>query len=258
MEINFKDKVVVVTGAAGGLGLAISEAFAVCGARVAACDLKNTAEKIKEIKEKGFTIYGYDFDITDSDSVAEKMEEIRRELGDIDILINNAGINVGPDQRKTIENFDDKWWHAIQDVDLGGVYNCSKAAINNMGENGGVIINISSIVGMVPLRNQCSFAAAKAGVINLSKAMAIELAEKNIRVNVICPGTIGIEVTNLLWQNDDAMKGLLAHIPQGRQGKPSDIANATLFLASDMAAYITGAVLPVDGGWTAGGFARNF
>ena len=258
MEINFKDKVVVVTGAAGGLGLAITEAFAKCGARVAACDLKNTGEKIKELTEKGLSVYGYDFDITDSSIVREKMKEIRSELGDIDILINNAGINVGPDQRKTIENFDDKWWHAIQDVDLGGVYICSKAAINNMGENGGAIINISSIVGMVPLRNQCSFAAAKAGVINLSKAMAIELAEKNIRVNVICPGTIGIEVTNLLWQNDEAMKGLLAHIPQGRQGKPSDIANATLFLASDMAAYITGAVLPVDGGWTAGGFARNF
>ena len=258
MELDFNGKVVIITGAAGGIGKSLAYEFAKNGARVAACDLKNTEERISDIKEDGLIIKGYDFDITNTDSVSEYMKKISEDLGAIDILVNNAGINVGPDQRKTIEDFDDKWWQAIQSVDLNGVYNCSKNAIKYMNKEGGAIVNISSVVGMVPLRNQCSFAAAKAGVINLTKAMAIELASKNIRVNAIAPGSIGIAVTNELWKNDDLMKGLIAHIPQGRQGTPKDIANAVMFFASGLASYITGAVLPVDGGWTAGGYARNF
>ena len=125
-------------------------------------------------------------------------------------------------------------------------------------KEGASIVNISSIVGMVPLRNQCAFTAAKAGVINFTKAIAMELAPKGIRANVICPGTIGIAITNTLWQKDDAMQKLLSHIPMERQGKPEEIANATAFLASNYASYITGAVVPVDGGWTCGGYARNF
>lgn len=257
MVIRYDGKVVVVTGAAGGLGRAMVENFAKCGAAVAACDLRDTAEKLSDLMNAG-NIHCYDCDVSNAQSVADTMDKIASELGHIDVLVNNAGINVGPDQRKTIENFDDQWWHNIQKVDTDGVYYCSKHAIRNMGENGGVILNISSVVGLVPLRNQCSFAAAKAAVCNLTKAMAIELAGKNIRVNAIAPGTIGIAVTNVLWTNDDAMKALLAHIPQGRQGTPQDIANAVLFFCSDLASYITGAVLPVDGGWTAGGYARNF
>lgn len=258
MNITFENKVVVVTGAAGGIGKAIVEGFAKSGAKVAACDLKSTEEKISEIAADGLSIKAYDFDITDAESVDCAMKKIAAELGPIDVLVNNAGINVGPEQRKTIENFDDNWWHAIQNVDLNGLYNCSKRAIKLMNPEKAAIVNISSIVGLVPLRNQCSFAAAKAAVVNLTKAMAIELAEKNIRVNAIAPGTVGIAVTNKLWQKDDAMKGLLAHIPQGRQGTPEEIANSVMFMASDAASYITGTVLAVDGGWTAGGFARNF
>ena len=185
------------------------------------------------------------------------MKKINADFGKIDVLVNNAGINVGPGGRKTIDEFDDGMWQAILNVDLNGVYNCSKKAVAYM-KDGGAIINVSSVVGMVPLRNQCSFAAAKAAVINLSKAMAMELADKNIRTNVVAPGTVAIEITNKLWQDDSAMKSLLAHIPQKKQGKPGDIANAAMFLASDLAQYINGAVLPVDGGWTAGGYARNF
>ena len=258
MNISFSDKVVVVTGAAGGIGQAIVEGFARSGAKVAACDLRNTEEKFSELKNEGFEIKGYDFDITDIECVKDAVSKIIADFGNIDILVNNAGINVGPEQRKTIDEFDDNWWKAIQNVDLNGVYNCSKAIINNMNKAGGAIVNISSVVGLVPLRNQCSFAAAKGAVVNLTKAMAIELADKNIRVNAVAPGTIGIAITKELWKNDDTMKALLAHIPQGRQGKPHEIADAVMFLASDAATYITGAVLPVDGGWTAGGYARNF
>lgn len=252
MEISFLNKVVVITGAAGGIGKAMAKRFILDGAKVILCDLKGAISVANELGG-----YGYEFDITNREEVANAMQKIATDFGGIDVLVNNAGINVGPNERKTVESFSDKWWDSILKVDLDGTYNCSKLAIPYMKE-GSSIVNISSIVGMVPLRNQCAFTAAKAGVINFTKAIALELAPKGIRANVICPGTIGIAVTNELWKNDDSMKGLLSHIPMGRQGLPEEIANATAFLASNLASYITGAVLPVDGGWTTGGYARNF
>lgn len=256
MIIDFKNKVVVITGAAGGIGMGIVKRFADDGATVALCDLRGAIDAAKKFDGIG-KVVGYDFDITDRESARCAMQRINDELGGIDVLINNAGINVGPDERKTVDEFSDKWWDAIIKVDLDGTYNCTKLALPYMKE-GGAIINVSSIVGMIPLRNQCAFTAAKAAVINFTKAIAMELAPRGIRANVICPGTIGIAITNTLWKENSAMQGLLSHIPMGRQGTPDDIANASAFLASDMASYITGAVLPVDGGWTCGGFARNF
>lgn len=257
MVIDFKNKVVVITGAAGGLGSAMAHRFAEDGAKVAVCDLRGTQAVVDAIVSEGYVAKGYDFDITDREDTKAAMARIAEELGGISVLVNNAGINVGPDERKHVDQFSDKWWDAILKVDLDGTYNCTKLAIPHMSE-GSSIINISSIVGMVPLRNQCAFTAAKAAVINFTKAIAMELAPQGIRANVICPGTIGIAITNKLWTDNSAMAGLLSHIPMGRQGVPDDIANATKFLASDAAAYITGSVLPVDGGWTCGGFARNF
>ncbi len=258
MELNFVDKVVVISGALGGLGRSMAKNFAESGANVVICDLNGCDEFAKELSNDRAKVVGLDFDLTDREAVKEAAYKIEKLFGKVDVLVNNAGINVGPDQRRTIEDFDDVWWDRIQGVDLGGVYNLSKAIIPLMSDNGGAIVNISSVVGMNPLRNQCSFAAAKAGVINLSKAMALELAPKGIRVNVVAPGTVGIEITNALWTDNKVMQGLLSHIPLNRQAVPDDIANAVMFLSSNLASYITGAVLPVDGGWTAGGFMRDF
>ncbi|MBR7098779.1 MAG: SDR family oxidoreductase [Clostridia bacterium] len=254
MNISFENKVVVITGAAGGIGRAMVRRFAEDGATVAVCDLRGAVEFAKKL---GGKVKGYEFDITDRAVTKDAMAKIVSDCGRIDVLINNAGINVGPDERHTVDAFSDKWWDAILQVDLDGTYNCTKAALPYMGE-GSAVINISSIVGMVPLRNQCAFTAAKAAVINFTKAIAMELAPKRIRANALCPGSVGIAITNELWTNSSAMEGLLSHIPMGRQGTPEEIANATAFLASDAASYITGAVLPVDGGWTCGGYARNF
>lgn len=254
MNISFDNRVVVITGAAGGIGKALVRRFAEDGAKVAVCDLRGAARTASEI---GGTVKGYEFDITDRESTKAAMAKIVSDFGKIDVLVNNAGINVGPDERNTVDAFSDKWWDAILKVDLDGTYNCTKATLPYMRE-GSAIVNISSIVGMVPLRNQCAFTAAKAAVNNFTKAIAMELAPKGIRANSLCPGSVGIAITNKLWTNNSAMEGLLSHIPMGRQGTPEEIANAVAFLASDAATYITGAVLPVDGGWTCGGYARNF
>jgi len=257
MNISFENNVVVITGAAGGLGAAMARLFAESGAKVAVCDLRGAEKIAEEIAEKGGVAKGYNFDITDMEAVDIAMEQIHGELGTIKVLVNNAGINVGPDERKHVDNFSDKWWNAIIDVDLNGTYHCTKKAIPYMSE-GSSIINIASIVGMLGLRNQCAFNAAKAAVINFTRAIALELAPQGIRANVICPGSVGIAVTNTLWKENSAMQGLLSHIPMGRQGMPEEIANVTVFLASDLASYMTGTVIPVDGGWTCGGFARDF
>ena len=249
MTIDFKGKVVVITGAAGSIGAAMAERFAQDGAKVVCC--------VHRKEMSGENIISYKFDVSDREAVNEAIAKIAEEQGGIDVLVNNAGINVGPEQRKTVEDFSDEWWDKIIKVDLDGTYYCTKAAIPYM-KPGSSIINISSIVGMIPLRNQCAFTAAKAGVINFTKAIAMELAPKGIRANVICPGTIAMNLTAALWNTSSVMDALLSHIPMERQGAPGEIADATAFLASDCASYITGAVLPVDGGWTCGGFARNF
>ncbi len=257
MNITFENKVVMITGAAGGLGSAMSRRFAEDGACVVMCDLRGAMDAAAVLRAEGYAAHGEEFDITDREATRAALSRIAEKQGKIDVLVNNAGINVGPDERRHVDQFSDQWWDAILKVDLDGTYNCTKAALPYM-PAGSAVINISSIVGMIPLRNQCAFTAAKAAVINFTKAIAMELAPRGVRANVICPGTIGIAITNRLWQKDDAMAGLLSHIPMGRQGTPAEIANATAFLASDLASYITGAVLPVDGGWTCGGFARDF
>lgn len=262
MKVDYTGKTVVITGASGAIGSAMAEAFAANGAKVAiGCrNTKKGNEIAESIRNAGGIAKVFSMEVTDRESLETAAAEIEKAFGTIHVLVNNAGVNVGPEDRKPVHEFDDDKWNWIIGVDLDGTYKCSKVFTPYMIKaGGGNIINISSVVGIVPFRNQCAFTAAKAGVINFSKAMALELAPQGIRVNVIAPGSIMFEGTKALFYNDkERAEAMLSHIPQHRPGDPSDIANAALYVGSNEAAsYLTGAVLTVDGGWTCG-FARDF
>jgi 3-oxoacyl-[acyl-carrier protein] reductase len=261
MKVNFKDKVVIITGATSGIGRGMALLFAENEATVVINGIDEEGGKrvVEEIRAAGGKAIFIMADVGDADQAQAMADKTVEEFGKIDVLINNAGINIGMKDRRPIHEFPNDMWKKILNVDLDGVYYCSKAVLQNMTKNGyGKIINISSIVGVVPLRNQCAFAAAKAGVIHLTKAMAIELASFGVNVNVICPGSVQIPVmVESGMYADNRYESIMSHIPMKRPGTPLDIANAALYLASDDAGYVTGAVHIVDGGWTSG-FARDW
>lgn len=253
MQVDLQGRVALVTGAGRGIGKAIAEALVANGAIVYETDL-TLPDSPHSLK----------LNVTDPAQIAEAMATVEREQGHLDILINNAGINTLA-HRVNIDEFPPDEWDKILAVDLTGVYNVSRAAIpllRKAPEDGRRIINIASIAGLVPLRLQCAFTAAKAGVINLTKAMALELGPERILVNAIAPGSILTQGTEQLFYGDDGLfrasvQRLLDHIPLARPGRPKEIAHATLFLAAPESSYITGHCLTVDGGWTAG-YHREF
>jgi NAD(P)-dependent dehydrogenase (short-subunit alcohol dehydrogenase family) len=201
--------------------------------------------------------------VTDEAQIEQVVETVIAQHGSLDILVNNAGTNT-LHHRVTIDEFPRSEWDRLLAVDLTGVYSMSRAASRAMlrQKTGGRIVNIASVVGLVPLRLQCAFAAAKAGVVNLTKAMAIELGGRGILVNCVAPGSILTEGTRELFYGEtgkfkDSVNQLLAHVPVGRPGTPEEVAHAVLFLAAPESSYVNGAVLTVDGGWTAG-YTREF
>jgi len=261
MQVDLRGKVAVITGSTSGIGLGMAGIFARNGASVvvSGTDEDMGLEVVDEIKATGGRAVFIKADVSDSGEAQALADRTMEEFGQIDIFVNNAGINAAVKDRRPIHEFPDDMWRKIVNVDLDGVYYCSKAALKYMTQKGyGKVINIGSVVGAVPLRNQCAFAAAKAGVINLTKAMAIELASYGINVNAILPGSI--QVPNMMTAGiytDGRFESIMSHVPFKRPGTPDDIGYAALYLASDAAAYVTGNILTVDGGWTCG-FARDW
>jgi NAD(P)-dependent dehydrogenase (short-subunit alcohol dehydrogenase family) len=251
-----------VTGAARGIGKAIADAFATNGARVAYSDVELEAAHAAAAAAPGGRCAALPVDVTDIAQIDAAIAWILADWGRLDVLVNNAGINTLK-HRVTIDAFPRPEWDRILAVDLDGVFQVSQAAARVMRTQGsGKIINIASIAGLVPLRLQCAYVAAKAGVVNLTRAMALELGPHGILVNAIAPGSILTVGTEQLFygpdgQFKDSVRQMLAHIPLGRPGKPEEIAHAALFLAAPESSYVNGHVLTVDGGWTAG-YAREF
>jgi len=260
MKVDLNDKVAVVTGAARGIGQAIADTFAANGARVIYSDIDFGQAKESAARSPGCKAMA--LDVTDARQVESVVNEVVQEFGQLDILVNNAGVNTLT-ARVPIDEFPREEWDRILNVDLTGVYLVSKAAARIMlGQRAGRIINIASIAGLVPLRLQCSYVAAKAGVVNLTRAMALELGPRGILVNGIAPGSTLSEGTRKLFYGEDGLfrdsvKQMLAHIPLGRPAEPQEIAYAALFLAATESSYINGHILTVDGGWTAG-YHREF
>ena len=262
MKVDLNGKVVIITGGGGAIGGAMAKQFAQNGAKVvvAGRTQKTLDAVVDEIKAEGGEAFAVVTDVSSKESAIAMVEKTVEKYGRLDVLVNNAGINGGPEYRKPIQDYDDDLWNRIINIDLNGVYFCSKPAIKQMEKQGqgGSIINIGSIVGLTPLRLQCAFTAAKAGVFNLTKAMALELAELNIRVNGIAPGSIMFEGTKKLFYADPVRaEAMCSHIPQKHPGEPDDIAGMTCFLASDDAKYMTGSIITIDGGWICG-YTRDF
>ncbi|MGO8750411.1 MAG: SDR family NAD(P)-dependent oxidoreductase [Thermoguttaceae bacterium] len=260
MKVDLQDQVALVTGAAGAIGKTIADTLAANQARVIYSDIDLAGATRFASQSPG--AQAMEMDICNEAQVQAVTEQIVGEYGRIDILVNNAGVNTFR-HRVPIDQFPRAEWDRIIQVDLTGLYLVSKAVGGVMrSQRRGRIINIASIVGLVPLRLQCAFAAAKAGVVNLTRAMALELGCDGITVNAVAPGSILTEGTKQLFYGEDghfrdSVQKMLAHIPVGRPGSTEEVAHAVLFLAAPEASYVNGAVLTVDGGWMAG-YAREF
>jgi 3-oxoacyl-[acyl-carrier protein] reductase len=258
MKADLSGKVSLVTGAAQGIGEAIADRLAANGARVIYADREDAAKAAGKYPGS----IAMKMDVTRREEIDACLTRVVAEFGRLDILVNNAGVNTSQ-HRVTIDEFPRAEWDRIIAVDLTGLYEASQAAARIMrAQKSGRIINISSVLGLVPARLQCAFIAAKAGVVNLTKAMALELGPHGILVNAVAPGSILTEGTKKLFYGTDGMfnarvQQMLAHVPLARPGTTDEIAVAVLFLADPENSYTNGHVLTVDGGWTAG-YAREF
>lgn len=244
-----KDKVAIITGAASGFGKATAILFSQEGAKIVAVDFnfEGASKTAEEIHAAGGEALAIKADVSSSKDVANFIEKTVQTYEKIDILFNNAGIYI---PGKADEVSEDDWDKTIN-INLKGVYLGSKYAIPHMKNNGsGVIINTASAGGIIGFPDAVAYAASKGGVVSITKAMSVDYAKENIRVNCICPGTGETGLTKEALEIPQFKEAFLAPIPMGRFGQPEDVAKAALFLASDMSSYLTGVALPVDGGWT--------
>ncbi len=245
MEL-LKDKVAVVTGGTRGIGLAIVKKFLDNGATVVLCGSRQeSADKaVAELKEKNsdYKVSGIAPKLSNSEVMYDALTKVVDEYGKVDILVNNAGISA----REGIEEYKDEDFDKILELNVKAVFAGTKAAVPLMKKaGGGVILNTSSMVSIYGQPSGCGYPASKFAVNGLTKSLARELGKDNIRVNAVAPGVTRTDMVAAL--PEEMVARIVADIPLGRVGEPEDVANAFLFLASDMASYITGAVLSVDG-----------
>ncbi len=241
-------KTALITGGARGIGRAIALSFAKHGAHIAFSDLIYDDQAIaleKELAAYGIKAKGYASDASNLESSEKLAEEVATEFGRIDILVNNAGIT----RDTLLMRMSEEQWDLVIKVNLKSVFNLTKAVQKYMlKQRSGSIINMSSVVGLGGNAGQANYAASKAGMIGFTKSIAQEMGSRNVRCNAVAPGFIETDMTAGL--PEEVKKGWAAQIPLRRAGSPEDVANACVFLASDLSGYVTGQVLPVCGGMT--------
>jgi 3-oxoacyl-[acyl-carrier protein] reductase len=240
--MRFKDKIVMVTGGAAGIGRVTAEAFAREGAKLAICDV-NPETGEAAAASLGAEASFEKVDVADETAVSEWTDRVAKRYGRIDVLVNNAGIT----RDALLLRMKISDWDLVLNVNLKGAFLCSRAAVRYMAQQrSGRIVNVASVVGVVGNVGQANYVASKAGLIGLTKTVAREFAARGITVNAVAPGFIETQMTAVL--SEKVKEGFLSQIPLGRAGTPEEVAAAVTFLASDQAAYLTGQVLHVSGG----------
>jgi NAD(P)-dependent dehydrogenase (short-subunit alcohol dehydrogenase family) len=244
-------RVALITGGARGLGLTMATALAEAGADIAisgrtrkACD-----EAVAQItKETGRRAVAFEADVTRAAAVDKLAADVEGALGKIDILINNAGINI----RGPIQDLSESDWDAVIDTNLKGPWLCAKAIGPRMVARGwGRMINLGSILSVIAMPGRTPYASSKAGILGITRVLALEWAATGVTVNAICPGPFGTELNRPLMNDPVKYKEFVAQIPMGRWGEVHEIAGTAVYLASDASSYVTGSCVFVDGGWTA-------
>ncbi|MGK9452066.1 glucose 1-dehydrogenase [Acidithiobacillus caldus] len=249
LNIDLHGRVALVTGASGGLGRAIATTLAAAGARVAVHygkDTKGAAGVVADIRQQGGEAEAFAADVADASAVADLVGAAHRHFGALDILVNNAGMD---GTRQLVGADTPEAWQRVIAVDLLGPYYCARAAVSLMEQaRRGVIINVTSVHEIIPWEGYSAYASAKAGLSMFTKTLAQETADRGIRVVAVAPGAIQTPINASVWGNPDSLKDLDQKIAMGRLGRPEEVAQVIAFLASDLASYITGTTLAVDGG----------
>ena len=247
--LKLKDKVAIITGGTRGIGLAIAKAFGEAGAKLIVCSRTDKYNGFENLKQSGFDVIFFKADLTDPSKPKELVDFVIKEKGSLDILVNNAGVA----QHGEIEEYNDELLRKIMNTNVDSVFRMCRAAITTMKKQGaGVILNIGSISGIVSNipQPQAAYNASKAAVHMLTKSLASDFAEHNIRVNAIAPGYIRTDMTNLPDEHKDWYPVWNKLTPMGRMGEPEEIAAAALFLCSSASSYVSGEVLVADGAYT--------
>ena len=236
------EAVTIITGGAQGIGRTIAGFLAKKGSDIAIFDIIDGAEACAEISAQGRKCLFYQVNVVDTQMVKNAVDQVVKDFGKLDNLVNNAGIT----RDNLLLRIKEEDWDVVLDVNLKSVFNCTKAAVKHMLRTGGGIVNISSVVGVMGNAGQANYSASKAGMIGFTKSTAKEYAERNIRVNAVAPGFISTKMTDAL--NEKAREEMFNAIPLKRLGESKDVAYAVYFLLSKYGSYITGEVINVNGG----------